>query len=397
MHTVYLKNGREKSALNRHPWLFSGGIARVEGQPKAGDVVEVRSSYGDWLGRGYFNAHSQIRVRLLSWDEAEQIDDAFWHNRLKQAIDGRITLINNPHTDAFRLVFAESDRLPGLIVDRYGDYLVMQCLTAGIDQHKTVIVEQLVQLLSPAGILERSDSGVRKREGLPKVMATLYGDVPESLIVVHENGLKFQVDLRKGHKTGFYLDQRKNRQLVCQPQLVAGKSILNVFSYTGGFGVYAGAADAGKIINIDSGYPLLELAEQNIALNQLDRPQDTYLCGDAFQILRDFRQEQHQFDLIILDPPKFAHSQRDVQRACRGYKDLNLLSMGLLKSGGWLATFSCSGLVTTELFQKVLFGAAVDAGRHVQIRHQLHQAPCHPIALTFPESAYLKGFLCQVW
>jgi 23S rRNA (cytosine1962-C5)-methyltransferase len=237
---------------------------------------------------------------------------------------------------------------------------------------------------------------VREKEGLQAARGLLVGDAPPEMVEVRENDLRFLVNLMEGHKTGLYLDQRENRALVSQPRFVAGKEILNVFAYTGGFGVYAAAAGAGPITHIDSSVAVLEQAERNMALNQFDRPGDEYLAGDAFEVLRYYRDTERQFDLIILDPPKFAYSQRDVQPACRGYKDLNWLAFRLLRPGGLLATFSCSGLVDADLFQKVVFSAAVDAGRDAQILFRMFQGPDHPVLLTFPESAYLKGLLLRV-
>lgn len=392
-----LKPGREKSVLNRHPWLFSGAIARVEGEPRPGDLVQVVDSNGRFLATGYFNPHSQIRVRLLSWDVDEQIDEAFWHGRLHRAKQHRQQLNLEPATTAYRLVHAEADNLPGLIVDKYGDFLVMQSLTAGIEAHKEVILDKLNQIWSPIGIVERSDADVRQKEGLPAINRVASGETPPETIVIQENDIQFGVNLLSGHKSGFYLDQRENRTAVCQPRHVANKSFLNVFAYTGGFGLYAIANGARQVTHIDSSYDALTLAEQNVERNGWERPQDEYLAGDAFDVLRHYRDTNQMFDVIVLDPPKFAHSQRDVERACRGYKDLNWLALRLLPPGGLLATFSCSGLVSADLFQKVLFGAAVDAGQQVQMIQTLTQGPDHPVLLTFPESAYLKGFLCRVW
>jgi len=258
-------------------------------------------------------------------------------------------------------------------------------------------VEWLAEVARPSGILERSDAEARQKEGLPPATGLLWGDMPPSDLLILENGLKFNINLQSGHKTGFYLDQRENRALVCQPRFVAGKRVLNVFAYTGGFGIYAAANGATTVTHIDSSIDALEQAEKNVALNGWERPSDEYIAGDAFEILRHYRDTGQTFDVVILDPPKFAHNQRDVERACRGYKDLNWLALRLLNPGGLLATFSCSGLVSADLFQKVLFGAAVDAHRDVQILHHLSQSPDHPILLTYPESAYLKGLLCRVW
>ncbi|MCB8921903.1 MAG: class I SAM-dependent rRNA methyltransferase [Ardenticatenaceae bacterium] len=395
--TLVLKPGREKPVLNRHPWVFSGAIARVSGSPTPGDVVEVVDVDGRSLAHAYYNPHSQIRARILTWDEHTPIDDAFWRQQIQRAINGRQQLNLEPVTNAYRLIHAEADGLPGFIVDKYGDYLVMQCLTLGIDRRKEALAAILADLLHPRGILERSDADVRQKEGLPQQTGLLWGSAPPDEVQILENGHRFGVNLHEGHKTGFYLDQRDNRALLGQPHFVSGKEILNVFAYTGGFAIYAAAHDAGPIINLDTSVPALTQAERNIELNGYSRPDDVYLLGDAFQVLRDYRDNGRQFDIIILDPPKFAHSQRDVQRATRGYKDLNWLALRLLPPGGILATFSCSGLISADLFQKVVFGAAVDAHREVQILHTLSQGPDHPILLTFPESAYLKGLLCRVW
>ncbi len=394
---IILKAGREKPVLHYHPWVFSGAIAKVEGQPAPGALVYVGDGHGRLLATAYFNPHSQIRARILSWDVNESIDVAFWQRRLVRAMEARQFLALEPQTTAYRLVNAEADGLPGLVVDRYGRTLVMQCLTLGIDQRKKLLAECLVDLAKPEGIVERSDVDVRRKEGLPLTTGILWGVAPPEPVEILENGLRFQARLLTGHKTGLYLDQRENRTAVCQPHLVAGKSVLNVFAYTGGFGVYAIAAGATAVTHIDSSVEALELAEKNVALNGWVRPLDEYIAGDAFEVLRYYRDAGQMFDVIILDSPKFAHNQRDIERACRGYKDLNWLALRLLPPGGLLATFSCSGLVSAELFQKVLFGAAVDAGRDVQIIRYLHQGADHPTLLSSPESAYLKGFLCRVW
>ena len=394
--TMTLKTGREKPIKNRHPWIFSGAIEKRDGDPEPGGLVRIVDHKGSYLATAYYNRISQIRCRILSWDENEAIDEAFWNGRIQQALNSRQQLQLEPETTAYRLINAESDYLPGLVVDKYGDYLVMQCLTAGIDVRKAQIVKILTQLCQPKGIVERSDAYARKREGLPKTSGLLYGESPPADLTIKENGILFGVNLLEGQKTGFYLDQRDNRTAVTLPTLVKNKTVLNVFSYSGGFGLYAIQNGAAKVINLDSSIEALEQAEKNVALNGWERPDDEYMAGDAFEILRYYRNQQAQFDMIILDPPKFAKSQKDIDGACRGYKDLNWLAMRLLVPGGLLATFSCSGLVSHDLFQKVLFGAAVDANREVQLLQQFHHAPDHPNAITFPESAYLKGFLLRV-
>ena len=394
---IYLKERRDKPVKNHHPWIFSGAIARVDGETTAGNLVSVHDSHGRFLATGYYNPNSQIRVRLLSWDPQQAVDTAFWKTRIQRALDGRTALGLGKNSSAYRLINAEADGLPGLVVDRYDQNLVIQCLTLGIAQRKEMLVELLLELIQPDRIIERSDTAVRRKEGLQPHKELLWGsEIPES-VVIRENRLEFIVDLWEGHKTGFYLDQRENRFAIGQPQYVRGKSLLNVFAYTGGFAVYAAAAGAGQIVNIDSSIPALEMAEKNITLNGGVRSADEYIAGNAFEILRFYRDQGDKFDVAILDPPKFAHRKGDIEKASRGYKDLNRLALLLLRRGGLLATFSCSGQISADLFQKILFSASVEAERQVQIIQLLSQAADHPILLTFPESAYLKGMLCRVW
>ena len=396
MAEVLLKPGREKSVGLRHPWLFSGAIERIEGEADDGEVVDVVSASGEWLARGYLNRRSQITVRLLTWDAEERIDRRFWQRRLERAMAGRAALSADPETTAYRLVHAESDGLPGLVVDRYGDWLVAQFLTLGIERQKEAIVELLMELVSPRGIYERSDVEVRRKEGLEPRRGPLAGEEPPPLVEVLESGLRFNVDIIGGQKTGFYLDQRENRRRVAA--YAAGREVLNAFAYTGAFAVYALAAGAKHVTNVETSYKALELAERNLALNGFDPDrQAEQIAGDVFAVLRDFRETGRRFDLIILDPPKFARTKGQVQAATRGYKDINLLALQMLPPGGILATFSCSGLVSEDLFQKVVFGAGVDAGRDVQLLERLGQPPDHPVLLSFPEGAYLKGFICRVW
>ncbi|MGA9348935.1 MAG: class I SAM-dependent methyltransferase [Anaerolineae bacterium] len=395
MARVVLKRGREKPVLNRHPWIFSGAIKRIEGEVADGGVVEVADCQGHFLAQGYLNRRSQIAVRLLTWDKGEVIAGDFWQRRLERACASRQALADDPATNAYRLVNAESDLLPGLVLDRYGDYLVVQFLTLGIERWKAELVGLIADLLKPRGIYERSDVEVRRKEGLAQVSGLLHGEEPPDLVEVTENGHRFLVDVKRGHKTGFYLDQRENRQKLTR--YCPGKEVLNCFAYTGAFAVYAAAAGAGRITNVESSAEALELAWRNIALNGFTDRDDEYVEGDVFQVLRGYRDQGRTFDLIILDPPKFAYSQDQVESACRGYKDINLLAMQIIAPGGILFTFSCSGLVSPDLFQKVLFGASLDAGREVQIIEKLSQVSDHPILLTFPESEYLKGLVCQVF
>ncbi|MCD4684635.1 MAG: class I SAM-dependent methyltransferase [Anaerolineae bacterium] len=395
---------REKAIQRRHPWIFSGAIMRAEGDPQDGAIVELRSTSGEFLARGYWNSQSAIRVRVLTWDEDEAVDTAFWRRKLQWAIAAR-HVENRIHAqgaaNAYRLVNAESDGIPGLIVDRYGDWLVIQALTLGVDGRKNEFVNLLVELLNPKGIYERSDVDVRPKEGLSAQAGLLYGEEPPELIEIDESGRRFLVDVRAGHKTGYYLDQRENRVIVGEwfrdDEEAHQRVVVNAFAYTGGFAVYALEGLAQRVINVDSSADALALAKRNVALNGFDTPDDDFVQGDVFEVLRYYRDSRQQFDMIILDPPKFAKSARQVDRAARGYEDINLLAFRLLKPGGVLATFSCSGTVSADLFQKIVFGALIDAGREAQIIRRLTQSPDHPVALTFPEGSYLKGLLCRVW
>jgi len=391
---VILKPGRDKSARNRHPWVFSRAIARVVGDPGPGDLVRVRDARGGFVAYGYHNRRSQIRVRLLSWDEERYPDDTFWRQRLAASIERRVGLWAGDEVMAYRLVYAESDGLPGLILDRYGDWLVLQALTAGVDGRKQALAEAALAATGARGVYERSDVDVRRHEGLPETVGFLLGEEPPERIRIAERGVRWLVDVRQGHKTGFYLDQRASRQRL--RAYADGARVLNVFAYTGGFGVVAAAAGAREVVHVDSSANAQAMAAENVALNGLSAQAHRYIVGDAFQVLREMRDAREEFDLVVMDPPKFAHSQRDVPAATRGYKDINMLAMALTRPGGVLATFSCSGRVSEDLFQKVLFGASVDAGREVRILERLHQAPDHPVLLTFPEGAYLKGVVARV-
>jgi 23S rRNA (cytosine1962-C5)-methyltransferase len=398
---VLLKPGRDKAIRNRHPWVFSGAVRRIEGQPQDGALVAVRDARGAFLASGYLNTRSQIVVRLLSWEEGEQVDDAFWARRIAGAISRRQALAADPETTAYRLVHAEADLLPGLIVDRYDDHLVVQCLTLGIAQRRAQIVDALTQAASPAclltgkqaGIYERSDVDVREREGLPPATGLLYGEAPPPELEIVEHGHRFLVDLAHGQKTGFYLDQRENRRALAR--YAPGGEVLDAFAYSGGFSVYAAHAGARSITLLDASGEALEMARRNLALNGLDGAEVAYERGDVFEMLRLYRDQGRSYDLIVLDPPKFAPTRRHVERASRAYKDINLLAIKLLRPGGILFTFSCSGGVDAGLFQKIVFGASVDAGRDVQVLERLAQGVDHPVLLSFPESSYLKGLVCR--
>ncbi|HSR31551.1 MAG TPA: class I SAM-dependent rRNA methyltransferase, partial [Anaerolineae bacterium] len=373
----------------------------IEGDAQDGDLVRVTDSQGTYLATGYLNRRSQIVVRLLTWDAGEPVDRNFWGDRLERAIAGRAQLAEDGTTNAYRLVNAEADGLPGLIVDRYGDWLVVQCLTLGMAGRRDLLIDLLADLSkvpenslsSLVGIFARDDASVRRKEGLPRETGPLWGKEPPDLVEVLEHGNHFLVDLKRGHKTGFYLDQRENRQRVAT--CCRDADVLNAFAYTGAFGVYAGLAGARSVVNVESSAEALALAEKNLSLNGCGHQE--LILGDVFKVVRGYREDERSFDLVILDPPKFATSQAHVMDASRGYKDLNLLAMQLLRRGGLLVTFSCSGLISADLFQKIVFGSSVDAGRDVQILERLAQGPDHPVLLAFPESAYLKGLICRVW
>lgn len=391
---VTIKSGREKPLTRRHPWVFSGAIQRAENVPP-GTIVDVRSAEGAFLARGYYNEASQIRVRALTFDENEAIDAAFFRRKLKAALDRRESLLVPGVQTGARLVMSEADGLPGLIVDRYGDHLVLQALTAGIDVQLPVITEALRDLADPHGIHERSDDAVRELEGLPRRNALLHGQPPEGgRATILENGLAFSVDLTEGHKTGHYLDQGVNHRVV--RDLAKDRHVLDCFSYTGGFSVHAAAGGAASVRSVDASQPALALAAANMERNGFAGDRYGQVAGNAFELLRAFRDAGEMFDMIVLDPPKFAQNASQVDKATRGYKDLNLLAFKLLNPGGILATFSCSGHISPDLFQKVVFGAAVDANTDAQIISYLFQAPDHPVLLSFPESLYLKGLLCRV-
>ena len=394
MASVKLKKGRDKSFNRKHPWIFSGAIDSVKDIETNGETVEIISGDGKFLGYGSYSSHSQISVRVLSFNPDEKIDINFFQKRIENAIGLRKQIINDKTTNAYRIINAESDLLPGLVVDKYSDYLVCQFLSAGAEFWKKEIVEILVNLFNPTGIFERSDVEVREKEGLLPSKGVLYGKQPDELIEIIENGNKFFVDVNLGHKTGFYLDQRDNRKIL--EQFASGKEILNCFSYTGGFSVYAVKVGASKVINVDSSAESLTLAEKNFSLNGIDSSKYENIHDDVFKYLRKLRDTNRQFDVIILDPPKFAESVSQIDKAARGYKDINLLALKLLKKDGILFTFSCSGHIVPDLFNKIIADAAADAGREVHILTYLTQSPDHTMLTSFPEGLYLKGLICKV-
>ena len=403
MAAVILKPGREKSLLRRHPWIFSGAVQQVEGDLVSGVTVDLLSSGRQFLARASYSPNSQIRARVWTFGD-EPVDQEFFRKRIRSAIDTRYSLPDLHLTDSWRLIYAESDFIPGLIVDRYKDTLVMQCLTAGSEFWRETFADLLLEETGLPTIYERSDADVRELEGLPPRSGILRNSIirdSEDLsnleprianIVITEYGLKFNVNIQSGHKTGSYLDQRENR--LRARELANDKDVLDCFCYTGGFTVNALAGGARSVLSIDSSAEALALCRENVMLNNLPITRHTPLEGDVFQLLRRFRDENRSFDMIILDPPKFAPTAAQAERAARGYKDINLLAFKLLRPGGVLVTFSCSGGIDAGLFQKIVAGAALDAGVEAQILEHLFQGADHPVSLHFPEGAYLKGLVC---
>ncbi|HJY77488.1 MAG TPA: class I SAM-dependent rRNA methyltransferase [Burkholderiales bacterium] len=391
MSVLVLKKGREKSLRRRHPWLFSGAVEKVSGKPGTGDTVEIKDASGKSHGRAAYSPKSQIRARVWTFDPSEEVDAAFFRRRIERALALREALPARRHTNALRLVHGESDGLPGLIVDRYADVLVAQFLAAGVERWRDPILDALSELTAAEAIFERSDAEVRKLEALPARVGFARGNRNASRCPIVEHGLNFRVDVEQGQKTGFFLDQRENRQRV--RELAAGREVLDGFSYTGGFSIAALAGGASRITAIESSAPALEVARENLAANPFDASKVQFVQGDVFAQLRTLRDRAAQFQMVILDPPKFAPSAAQVKNAARAYKDINLLAFKLLAPGGLLATFSCSGGVSAELFQSIVAGAALDAGADAKIIERFGAAADHPVALEFPEGEYLKGLL----
>lgn len=391
--SIILQPGREKSLLRHHPWIFASAIAQVKGRTRSGDTVDVYADSGQWLGRGAYSPSSQIRVRIWTFQQQEVIDNGFFSRRIEQALAARQHTIATSKTNAFRLVAGECDGLPGVTIDKYDKVLVCQLLSAGADKHRDKLLWSLKKQFPDCAIYERSDVAVREKEGLAQLAQELHGDIPDE-VIISENGINILVDVKRGHKTGFYLDQRDNRAIAATYS--RDNHVLNCFCYTGTFGSYALASGASRVTNIDVSDLALATAKRNVEINGLDSQRCDFINKDVFQALRDYRSEQQHFDQIILDPPKFVDSKASLNRACRGYKDINMLAMQIIKPGGILCTFSCSGLMPADLFQKVVADAALDAGRSVQILQRLSQASDHPVASNYPEGYYLKGLVCRV-
>lgn len=389
MKFITLKPGREKSLKRGHPWIFSGAVTALPDAIERGETVEVRASSGEFLALAACNPQSQIVARVWDW-HARDIGAMFFRDRVARAVALRRRVL--PGCEALRLVHAESDGLPGVMIDRYGDVVVVQLSSAGAMRWRDAIVDAVDFVVKPKTIFERSDADVLALEGLPPRIGVLRGEPPPADMTVIDSGAKFGIDVPHGHKTGFYLDQRDNRMRL--RGLAAGCEVLDCFAYSGGFTVNALLGGAAHVTAVDSAGPALELLQRNSALNNLPAPE--CIEGDVFLVLRRMRDEARSFDLIVLDPPKFAPTAAHAEKAARAYKDINLLGFKLLKPGGLLFTFSCSGGVSRELFQKVVAGAAQDAGVDAQIVGHMSAGADHPIALNFPEGEYLKGLICRV-
>jgi 23S rRNA (cytosine1962-C5)-methyltransferase len=391
MNKLILKPGREKSLKRRHPWVFSGAIASVQDDPEQGETVEVRSSSGELLAMAAYSPHSQIRARVWCWDERD-VDSGFFARSIEHAAAARSALAIDRAGDALRLVHAEADGLPGVIADRYGDTAVVQLLSAGADRWREAIADGLCGLPNIVRVWERSDADAREIEGLKPRSGLLRGEPLSGAPVITEHGVRFKIEIDAGHKTGFYLDQRDNRLLL--RGLAAGQDVLDCFCYTGAFAINAALGGAKSVMAVDSSSLALETARTNAQLNRITAVE--WIEGDVFQLLRRLRDQGRTFGVIVLDPPKFAPTAAHAERAARAYKDINLLAFKMLRSGGHLMTYSCSGGVSADLFQKVVAGAALDAGVVTRIESWLHAAADHPVALNFPESEYLKGLLCRI-
>ena len=394
MKSITLQKGRERSLLRRHPWIFSGAVQEVDAGCSAGETVDIRTSSGEWLARGSYSPASKLRCRVWTFNKDEAIDGAFFQRRIQAALTLREKLQVKRQSNAYRLIHGEADGIPGCVIDIYGDTAVCQFLCAGSDAHRKEIVAALKETLSLRGIYERSDTDARLRDALEPRCGRLDGEEPPELFELQENHVRYLVDIRNGHKTGFYLDQRENRRLL--DSCSDGAEVLNCFCYTGGFGIRAALAGASHVTQVDLSQPALDLAERNAELNGIAPEKTTFMKADVFAQLRKFRDMGRQFDVVVLDPPKFAETPQQLEKASRGYKDINLLGAKLTRPGGTLFAFSCSGAMTPELFAKIVGDALRDAGREGIVNQILCQADDHPVSLDFPEGRYLTGLKLTV-
>ncbi len=392
---LILHEGREKSLKRRHPWIFSKAVKEIRNAPQNGADIEILSSDGTYLATGSYSPNSQIRARVWTFDREQSVDHSFFVARISEAAKARELMLKETGMSACRLVDAESDGLPGLIIDRYNSFLVLEVLSAGAEYHLKDIVSALRELYPEYSIYERSDVDVRSKEGLEPRKGVIHGEEPpEELAITENGGMQILVNIPEGHKTGYYLDQRDNRAALAK--YCCGKSVLNCFSYTGGFSLYALKGRARSVANVDVSQRALDIAKKNIVLNHLDPGIVKFIREDVFSFLRKEKKLGHTYDVIVLDPPKFAESRSQLEKACRGYKDINMIAASILNPGGYLMTYSCSGHMSPDLFQKVVADALLDAGREGQIVEFLTQASDHPVALPYPEALYLKGLVVRV-
>ena len=392
---IILHETREKSLKRRHPWIFSKAVREVVNPPENGADIDIYAADGSFLARASYSPNSQIRARVWSFYAEEKIDQQFFERKIREAAEARTLMLEETGMSACRLVDAESDGLPGLIIDRYNNFLVLEVLSAGAEYHLKDITSALRNIYPDDNIYERSDVEVRTKEGLESRKGVIYGEEPPEELAIKENGgMQILVNIKEGHKTGYYLDQRDNRAALSK--YCKGKSVLNCFSYTGGFSLYALRGRAKSVANVDVSQKALDIAKKNIVLNHLDPGRVKFIREDVFAFLRKEKKAGHTYDVIVLDPPKFAESKSQLDKACRGYKDINMIAASIINPGGYLMTYSCSGHMTPDLFQKVVADALLDAGRDGQIVEFLTQASDHPVALPYPEALYLKGLVVRI-
>ncbi len=394
MQTIKLKKGKAKAAHQQHPWIFSGAVMDCEERPQNGNVVRVVDHLDEFVAYGLYNGQSRVAVRLVEWDINLYPDEDWWRAQIRHAVEARQTLLRSTNTDTLRLIFAEADFLPGLIVDKYADFLSVQIHASGVERMKHVITDELNQLLHPRGIYERSDANARMHEGLPAANGLVSGTLPPEWLEIKENGIQYQVNIVEGQKSGFYCDQRDNRLFTAQ--YAAGKRVLDCFCYSGGFSLNAFAHGAASVVSVDSSALAMETLRRNVILNGFDESKLVAIQADVNKQLRIFSDSGQRFDLIVLDPPKYAPSRSSLEKAARAYKELNRRGLLLLERGGLLATFSCSAAMDMATFKQVLAWAALDAGKEIQFVRQFTQSEDHPIRASFPEGEYLKGLLCRV-
>ena len=393
MNKIILNKGKDKAAWQLHPWVFSGAINKKEGKIQNGDIVSVYNCDDEFIAYGVYNNTSRVAVRLLEWNPANKIDENWWRVRVQKAVQNRRHLLTEKN-DSVRLIFAEADFLPGLIADKYADFISIQVHAAGVENVKNIVVDELVKLLSPKGIYERSDLKSREHEGLADTNGLLWGETPPEFVDMVENGIHYKVNIIDGQKSGFYCDQRENRYLTAQ--YAKGKRMLDCFCYSGGFTLNALREDVREVVAVDSSALAIETLKNNIIHNGFDSTKYTAVQSDVNKYLRTLGEQGEKFDVIVLDPPKYAPSRSTLEKASRAYKDLNRRGLMLLESGGLLATFSCSGAMDIDTFKQVIAWAALDAGKEIQFIRQFSQPEDHPVRASFSEGEYLKGLLVRV-